>query len=271
MALFKNFAIGIDTYCDAHRLIVKHNLWAYVFVTGIINLLLFAFVFFLGYITGNYIVHRVFDLLGISGEATGFFSFLIGSLHFIVKMLVYFLFFILYISTYKYLVIALISPLMAVLSKKTDELTTGRTFTNSFPQFVKDLGRGFALVLRNVLCEFGFMIVFFFIGFIPIIGLISPIIMLIISMYYFGFFMIDYTGERYRLSIKQSVKFMRNNKGFAIANGLIFYLILMIPLLGLLVAPSYAVVAATIGVEKVKEKEILEKKVSSNRQSADKP
>lgn len=95
--------------------------------------------------------------------------------------------------------------------------------------------------------------------------------MLIISMYYFGFFMIDYTGERYRLSIKQSVKFMRNNKGFAIANGLIFYLILMIPLLGLLVAPSYAVVAATIGVEKVKEKEILEKKVSSNRQSADKP
>jgi hypothetical protein len=30
----------------------------------------------------------------------------------------------------------------------------------------------------------------------------------------------------------------------------------MIPLLGLLVAPSYAVVAATIGVEKAKQKEM---------------
>jgi len=256
MALFKNFAIGVDTYGDAHKLIVKHNLWGYVFVPGIINLILFGLVFLLGYYTGNIAVHWAFDLLGISGEPTGFFKFMVASLHFIIKILVYFVLFILYISTYKYVVLMIMSPLLAVLSEKTDELTTHVKYKFSFLQLLKDIRRGWTIVLRNMVIEFGFVIIFFFISFIPFVGLICPVILFIISMYYYGFSMIDYSNERYKLSISSSVKFVRNNKGFAIANGLIFYLILMIPLLGLLVAPSYAVVAATIGVQKVKQKEL---------------
>lgn len=256
MALFKNFAIGVDTYGDAHKLIVKHNLWGYVFIPGIINLILFVLIFLVGYYTGNYAVQWVFDLLGISGEATGFFKFLVASLHFIVKILVYFLLFMLYISNYKYIVLMIMSPLLAVLSEKTDELITDKKYKLSFVQLLKDIKRGWTIVLRNMLIEFGFIIIFFFLGFIPLVGLICPIITFIISMYFFGFSMIDYTNERYRLAISQSVKFVQNNKGFAIANGLIFYLILMIPLLGLLIAPSYAVIAATIGVQQVKQKEM---------------
>lgn len=262
MPIFKNFAIGVDTYGDAHRLIVKHNLWGYVFMPGIINLILFIIVFLLGYYTGNYMVRWVFDLLGVSGEATGFFKFLVVSLHFIVKILVYFLFFIIYISTYKYIVLMIMSPLLAVLSEKTDELITGNKYKFNLKQLFSDIRRGWTIVLRNLFIEFGFVIIFFFLGFIPIVGLICPVIIFIISMYFYGFSMIDYTNERYRLSIKQSVQYVQKNKGFAIANGFIFYLILMIPLLGLLIAPSYAVVAATIGVEKVKQKAMYNKTIN---------
>jgi CysZ protein len=66
--------------------------------------------------------------------------------------------------------------------------------------------------------------------------------------------MIDYSNERHRLRIGESVLFVRKSKGLAIANGMIFYLILLIPFVGLLFAPSYAVVAATIATEKIRQK-----------------
>ena len=83
----------------------------------------------------------------------------------------------------------------------------------------------------------------------------SPCILFVISMYYYGFSMIDYSNERMNLSVCESVQFVSTNKGFAIANGLIFYVLLMIPFVGLLIAPSYSVIAATIGVRKISRNE----------------
>jgi CysZ protein len=58
--------------------------------------------------------------------------------------------------------------------------------------------------------------------------------------------MIDYTNERYKLSVSESISFIRKNKGLAIGNGFIFALIFAIPVAGMLVAPIVAVIAATI-------------------------
>jgi len=48
---------------------------------------------------------------------------------------------------------------------------------------------------------------------------------MIIAFYYYGFGFIDFMNERRRLTIKQSVKFVRNHKGFAVALGLVFTLL----------------------------------------------
>jgi hypothetical protein len=55
-----------------------------------------------------------------------------------------------------------------------------------------------------------------------------------------------------RLSIRQSVRFIRKNRGFAMANGMIFYVVFFfIPLVGFMIAPAYAVVAATLGTHNI--------------------
>jgi CysZ protein len=56
----------------------------------------------------------------------------------------------------------------------------------------------------------------------------------------------DFTMERH-LSVKSSIAFIRDNRGLAIGNGLVFIVMLMIPIFGLLLAPPLAVIAATIG------------------------
>ena len=147
----------------------------------------------------------------------------------------------------------IISPALAILSEKTDELITNQKYPFSFKQLLKDIIRGCKIVLRNMIIEFLFIIAGFILSFIPIIGYICPVILFLISMYFYGFSMIDYSNERERLNVKQSVKFIRKNKGFAIANGLIFYCLMLIPLVGILIAPSYSVIAATIGTQKIKQ------------------
>jgi len=68
--------------------------------------------------------------------------------------------------------------------------------------------------------------------------------------------MIDYSNERLKMKVRESVLFVRRNRGMTVSNGLMFYVIFFfIPVLGFILAPAYAVVAATIAVHKVTSKQ----------------
>jgi CysZ protein len=62
----------------------------------------------------------------------------------------------------------------------------------------------------------------------------------------------DYTLERKKLSVSQSVDFVRKHKGIAISNGLIFALTIILPFCGTFLAPFvsiFSVVGATLAIE----------------------
>lgn len=255
MALFKNFSVGVDTYKEAHRLIVKNSLWGYVITPGIINIILFTGMIMLGIYTGRRTIDWFYELIGITGSETGFIHFLYSLLTFVLKLIIIVLFFLVYLSIYKYLVLIIVSPLLAVLADKTSRLITGRKVPYTFGQLVRDVWRGLLLVTRNIFIELFFIFVCFFLSYLPIIKYACPVFLFLLSMYFYGFSMIYFSNECYRLKINESVHFVRRNKGFAIANGMIFYGLLIIPVVGILAAPAYAVVAATIGVNKIMKEE----------------
>ena len=94
----------------------------------------------------------------------------------------------------------------------------------------------------------------FLLSFIPVIGFFTGITLFIISAYFYGFAFIDYTNERRRLTVKQSVHFIRENKGMAVGNGVVFALAMFIPFCGTTIAGFVAivsVVAATISTHKI--------------------
>jgi CysZ protein len=57
--------------------------------------------------------------------------------------------------------------------------------------------------------------------------------------------MMDYCCERRRMTISQSVRFMRRNRWLVMGNGLMYSLLDSIPVVGLIVAPVNAVIGAT--------------------------
>jgi CysZ protein len=83
---------------------------------------------------------------------------------------------------------------------------------------------------------------------IPLVGWITPLISFFIECYYYGFSMLDYSCERHQMSPSASIEFIGKRRGLAIGNGMVFYLMHCLPILGWILAPAYAVVAATISL-----------------------
>ena len=85
-------------------------------------------------------------------------------------------------------------------------------------------------------------------GLVPLFGWAAPVLALFIECYYYGFSMLDYSCERHKLSPAESINYIGAHKGLAIGNGIVFYLMHLVPIIGWVLAPAYAVVAATISL-----------------------
>ena len=84
---------------------------------------------------------------------------------------------------------------------------------------------------------------------VPLVGWITPLIAFFMQGYYFGVSMLDYSFARHKLTLEQSVRFSSHHKGLAIGNGILFFVMHV----AVLLAPAYAIIAATLSVRHVKQ------------------
>ena len=110
---------------------------------------------------------------------------------------------------------------------------------------VSQLMRGLKINLRNLYWEIGMSIPILLIGLIPVVGFFSAAIIFFIQAYYAGFGSIDCTLERH-FGFRESVRFVKSNRGAAIGNGIIFTLLLFIPFIGTFLVLPIAVTAGAV-------------------------
>jgi len=147
----------------------------------------------------------------------------------------------------KYIVLILLSPLLAYASERTEEVLTGRTFPFSFAQLMKDAVRGALIALRNGIMEFSISVgIWFLTLLVPLLAPVSFILLFAVSAYFYGFSMFDYVFERRRLRIGESVKAVHDRIGAVLANGALFSLVMKLPLFGVMFAPVMAAIGAVL-------------------------
>lgn len=247
--MLKNILKGIKAYAGTFALISKLKLWKYFLVPVLISVLTAAIIVLLaiwlsGSIGGFIAQIWIWDW---GKEAFTTVSNFIGATVIVVIGLL----------LYKHIVMALSAPFMSPVSEKIEAHLTGvpaHSHTNT--TFSEQLWRGIRINVRNLAKEILFTIPILLLGFIPAIGVVSTVLLFLMQAYYAGFGNMDYTLERH-FNYKESVAFVKKNRGLAIGNGIVFMLFLFVPLVGIILVLPLSVTAATLKTVEILMKDTL--------------
>lgn len=263
VSLFAQFTLAISQFFTSFGFIRKHKLRHYYLFPICLSLLIITLavyhsVYYMD-VLSDYVVTKLgLEMQSVSRDA-GFWEnakrmgLLAGE--FVVFLLLKISLIYLFFRANKYIVLILLSPVMAFLSEKAEEILSGNEYPFHLGQFCKDVWRGILVATRNFVLEMSMTVVLLIIGLIvPWLSPFISVLLFFIGAYFYGFSTFDYLNERKRRSIKESVRYIRENKGAIIGNGTMFSIFMMIPFLGTVLGPLNATVGAVLTAHKMERK-----------------
>lgn len=249
--MLTDIVIAVKAYIQAHRFIRENRLWKWIIIPGIVYMTVFIITMYFFGKSASSVIDFIGIKTGLKAYAENMHSRLIGFFVTIGGMMLWLILMLFYFSLFKYLWLIVGSPIFAYLSEKTEAIMEGNDYPFSFSQLLQDIIRGIRIAIRNTLWQTVYTVSILILSLIPVIGWVTPVFALLIECYYYGFSMLDYSCERHKLTVAESIHFIGNRKGLAIGNGLLFYLMHLVPVIGWIFAPAYAVIAATLSMRTV--------------------
>jgi CysZ protein len=157
-----------------------------------------------------------------------------------------------YFAIFKSIFLILFSPLFSYLHLKVDAIKSGEKFIFHKATYTKLIVRAIRISLRNLLWQTVYLIPIVLFCSIPLIGWFTPVFIILLECYYYGYAMIDYGLATEKMSKDAAAQFVGNQKGLAIGNGLLFYMMHIVPLIGWMSAPFYSLIAAHFNTQALK-------------------
>jgi CysZ protein len=246
--LLKEIVIAVQSWGEAHRFIQQHKLFRWIIIPGIIYTLLFIAGMIFFWQSSDGVVTWISRELRIESwlqkERSEWLSFLFVMTGMMMRLILV----LFYFSLFKYFILIIGSPVFAYLSEKTEAIIEGKDHSFNWSELKKDCWRSIRLALRNAGWQIVYLIALVLLSLIPVIGWITPLIALLMECYYFGFTMVDYSLARSGFDSTRSIHFIGKHRGLATGNGVLFYIAHVL----IVLAPAYAIIAATLTIQKVK-------------------
>ncbi|TXE19016.1 EI24 domain-containing protein [Psychroserpens burtonensis] len=247
--MIKNILEGIQAYTGALALISKLKLWKYFFIPIIISVLTASIIALSAYGISDNIGHFIARIWpwDFGKEVFTWISTFIGVIVVVAIGLI----------LYKHIIMALSAPFMSPVSEKIEAHLSGNLLHNHRQtSFKQQLWRGFRINFRNLAKELLITVPLLLLKLIPVVNIFSTILLVMVQAYYAGFGNMDYTLERH-FKYRESVQFIRNHRGIAVGNGLVFILFLIIPIIGIVLVLPMSVTAASIKTVELLKKDAL--------------
>ncbi len=236
--IFQNMAISIRAYGEAMPQMFKKGYRRYLALPIVVYISLLIGLIWL--MINN--INRWLNLI------LGWFGYSMGELEtwgFVVAIILQILMIFFMSSLFKYTVLILLAPFLAFLSEKVEKDQLGSDYDFNLAQVFSDILRAVRINVLNFIKEMAITILLAILAFIPVVGLISPILLFVVQSYFLGYGLMDYNAERWRWSYGRTESWMRQHKSAVTAVGLAFHGLFLIPFLGWIFAPSWAVIAGT--------------------------
>ncbi|MBU2938133.1 EI24 domain-containing protein [Lacinutrix sp. C3R15] len=249
--MVKNILKGLKAYANSFALISQLKLWKFFFIPIIISVITAIIIGVTAYgfsdNIGAFIAKIWFWEWGKETFST--ISTVIGAIAVLAIGLI----------LYKHIIMALSAPFMSPVSEKIEAHLTGiESHSHRDTSFQEQLWRGIRINIRNLGKELLFTIPLLVLKFIPIVNIFSTVLLFLLQAYYAGFGNMDYTLERH-FKYRESIQFIKKNRGVAIGNGIVFILFLLIPVLGVILVLPLSVTAASISTVNLLKEESVSK------------
>ena len=236
--MIKGILKGIQGYFNSFSLMTKLKLWKYFFVPILISIITATSIGFLAYGISDDIgafISKIW-VWELGKETFGSVSTFLGAVIVLALGLI----------VYKHIIMAFSAPFMSPVSEKIEAYLSGdNQHQHRKTNFTEQLVRGIRMNIRNLAKELLVTIPLLLLKFIPGVNIISTAILFLTQAYYAGIGNMDYTLERH-YNYRDSISFVKNHRGLAIGNGIVFMLFLLIPILGVILVLPFSVTAASI-------------------------
>jgi len=236
--MFKNILKGLEAYSGTFALISKLKLWKYFAIPIVISIVTSLTIGVTAYGLSDNIGRFISSIWpwDFGKETFTSISTFIGAIVIIAIGLI----------LYKHIIMALSAPFMSPVSEKIETHLTGiEKHQHRNTTFGQQLWRGIRINLRNLGKELLITIPILMLKFIPVINIFSTVLLFLVQAYYAGFGNMDYTLERH-FKYGESVQFVRKYRGIAIGNGIVFILLLLVPIIGIILVLPLSVTAASL-------------------------
>lgn len=246
----RHFVKAIWKHYEAVDFLIVHRLWKGIFNYGWISRALIILAVILGFQYISLIINwsgssdnHGFDtssFVALGSESISFWKERFGWI---------------FSGGHKYLILILTEVITFHAVRSTIAIITGKSQDKSFKIFLD------AQIRMVQVAVFSWVMSIVFTAIISAaLGLIGfsflkPSLILVAECFFLGFALIDNYNEQYELKVKESYRRTLTTPGIAIGLGLVFYLLLFVPVLGALLAPSIGGVAAALLMLELEEKE----------------
>lgn len=241
---------GIISYFRALSYLGKGRLGLLAMAPGALGAALGAIYIYLAYSYSDNIAAWIMGIYPFEqGESTT---------TFITQWFTFILLTVLYFILLKYVILIIGGPFMSPFSERIEQIIRGAHPTASFSaaQFVKDIIRALRLNVRNLLREIGWTLLLLILSLFAALAPFTSIALFLVGAFYAGYGNLDFTMERH-LNYKESVGFVKRNKGVALGNGIGFMVLFTIPVLGMFIALPLSAAAGTIETIRALDRENL--------------
>ncbi len=244
--MVQNIFKGIKAYAGALGLISTLSLWKYFAIPVLISFVTAGLIALSAWGWSDNVAN-IIDLLWVWEWGADWF-------YGVAEILGGVLIIVLGLIIYKHIVMALSAPFMSPVSTAIERHFLGEQHIHRDTSNTSQLWRGIRMNVRNLTMEIFITIPLLILSLVPVLNIITTLLIFLVQAYYAGFSNMDYTLERH-YGYKESVRFVKRHKGVAIGNGIIFTIMLFIPVIGvLLVLPLSVTAASSQTIRFIKEK-----------------
>jgi CysZ protein len=234
------FFVGLRSYARVPGTLRRYGLWHYAVAPALVSIVL------------SFAILAVVTVAAVAlfGVTDRFVEIPIGWLDQLVNWIAGILVALAMLAVFAFLhrriVLIVLSPLLARLAELTVRGMEGEAFEVTL-EFREAFRRGLHINTRSILLELLATLSLLVLGFaMPLLSPVTSCLVFLVESRFAGFGLMDFPLEYRGYSVAESVAYAKSHRGEATGLGAGYLLLMVIPVVGWMIAPTFGTVAGTV-------------------------